>query len=575
MKKINSLILFAFAITFSFGQQGKYVRKSVSSLDAVWVKQSVSSGLNVQMLTDFFKFYIEVPRFDFNNLPKSQINNFLSKANASDDISSEQLADLMEETIVKDIMNILNDPEVKRNRGLALKSEADFNTFASTKAKSLGLTTDELKTLMNSAYIYLPYVTKFVSKKEGDDLQVDIEGGIIWWQLKVNPKGEMEVDKVLDATTKTMNIIDLQAKEVISGKKRDYKEYTFGDKKYETTPEIYVQGDAFLAFAKNLSVKTKELSDFKLQAQVMEKTKNTYGVKLGRAEGVHLDDGFFLVEISEDDNGNEIANETGFVRIARTGKNNEDPTDLSLAKKVYGEDGDIGSIVMEHPRLGTDLRMRLGLKSGLKVPKDYTFLSIPGLDPFTILDSDVTTATMLDLNYSYNLAPIINMSQTFLDFGFSVGIPNVKLTQEAIDNQVAAILLNAGLGISKKFWLGRVNVPFGTLFNYQSFSMGSSDLQYNISTMGLSLSSGFEFMINANTVFHLGVEMNLAGQPSRISVTYDGEEIEALTYTDPEKISEIYPDLFIGGWNYKIGIDYSLGELPFDIFGFLDPLKKY
>ncbi len=119
MKKFNLLAVIALVFTISFAQQGKYVRKSVSSLDAVWVKQSISSGLDVGMLTDFVKFYIEVPRFDFNNLPESQVKNFISKANASNDVSSEKLAGLMEETIVKDIMSILNDPEVKQNRGLA------------------------------------------------------------------------------------------------------------------------------------------------------------------------------------------------------------------------------------------------------------------------------------------------------------------------------------------------------------------------------------------------------------------------------------------------------------------------
>ena len=60
-----------------------------------------------------------------------------------------------------------------------------------------------------------------------------------------------------------------------------------------------------LAFAKNLSVKTRELSDFKLQAQVAEKDINSYGFQLGLADGVHLDDGFFLVELTEDSKGNE------------------------------------------------------------------------------------------------------------------------------------------------------------------------------------------------------------------------------------------------------------------------------
>jgi hypothetical protein len=523
-----------------------------------------SPTVDVNMFNHFMEFYIEVPRFDFNKLPKNQIDAFVTQANSLSEVNTEKLSEVMTNTIVKDILRILNDPDVKLNRGKKLKSEADLQSFAATKAKSLGLTTEELKTLMNSAYIYLPYVTKFLTKQDGDDLTINIDGGIIWWKLNVSPNGEIEVKKVLDASTKAVNTINLAAKNTLTGEKVKYTEYSFGDKTFKTTPQTYVQGGAMLAFAKNLSVKTKELEDFKLQAQVAEKTDNEYSFKLGLAEGVHLDDGFFLVELTEDEEGNEKSVQMGFLRIAKTGKNNEDRTALSLAKQLYGEDGDIGSLVMEHPRLGMDVRARFGLKSGLRIPAEYTL---------GILENDVTSATMLDIDFSYNLAPIINKSQTFLDFGFSIGFPNSALTQEAKDLKVAAALWDIGMGVSKKFWMGRTNIPVGVMINYQSFSLGSEDFQFNISSLGLSLTSGFEYMFNANTVFHAGVEMNMSTRPGRLSITYEGEEIASLD--DPDAVAEMYPELFLGGWGFKFGVDYALGELPFDLFGFLDPKKKY
>ena len=36
-------------------------------------------------------------------------------------------------------------------------------------------------------------------------------------------------------------------------------------------------------------------------------------------------------------------------------------------KQIFGEKGDVGSIVMEHPRLGMDSRIRLGMRSGLNI----------------------------------------------------------------------------------------------------------------------------------------------------------------------------------------------------------------
>ena len=66
----------------------------------------------------------------------------------------------METTIIKDIMDILNDPEIQKMRSENFKSESDFETFAATKAKSLSLTAEQLGQLMNSAsFIYLTFLT--------------------------------------------------------------------------------------------------------------------------------------------------------------------------------------------------------------------------------------------------------------------------------------------------------------------------------------------------------------------------------------------------------------------------------
>jgi len=572
MKKIFTVVICLSFLSISvFAQQGKYVRKSVSSLQSVWIKPGALknvSNVDMDIFNNFMKFYIEVPRFDFNTLPQNQIDAFLREANAKDSVDVDTLSMIMENTIGDGIMKILNDPEMKKSRIIKFKSEAELQSFAEMKAEGYGLTAKHLKILMNSAYIYLPYVTTFSSEQDGSDLTLKIKGGIIWWQVVKQDNNDVAIVQVLDASTEAVNTIDLEGKNIITGEKRTYDEYSFGDKKFKTTPQTYVQGDAMLAFAKNLGVKTKELDDFKLQAQVAEKTGNEYSFKLGLAEGVHLDDGFFLVELTEDEEGNEKSVQMGFLRIAKTGKTSENPLALSSAKQMYGDKGDVGSLVMEHPRLGMDVRVRFGIKAGLNIPAEYTNLGL-----FTILESDVTSATMIDVDISYNLAPIINRSQTFLDVGFSFGFPNAMLTKEAIASKVAAAVWNAGMGASTKFWMGRTNVPVGFKLNYQSFSMGSSEIQYNISSLGFSLNSGFEYMLNANTVLHVGVEMNLATKPGRLSITYDGEEIVSLD--KPDEVAELYPELFLGGWGFKVGVDYALGELPFDLFGFLDTMKKH
>jgi hypothetical protein len=557
MKKILPFLLVGLVLSTGFSQQGKYNRKSVSSLDAVWLKKSISSNINVEMITDFTKFYIEVPRFDFNNLPKSQVSNFLSKANATDDVTSEKLASLMEETIVKDIMSILNDPEVKKNRGLALKSESDFNTFAATKAKSLGLTTEELKVLMNSAYIYLPYISKYKTETKESTLNLEVGGGIIWWQVTVSPNGEASVKEVLNAKTRSLSSVDLDAKDY-KGNPRDYSKFSFNGKDYKTTASTYIQGDAFLAFAKNLSVKTKSLSDFKLQAQIASSQGKAFQVGIGRKEGLFLDDGFFIVEMSENSSGEEVEIKKAFSRVAKTGDNREDSNNLTEMNKIYGEDGDVGQLILEHPTLGTDLRVRLGTREIGNQSGDPDFASEPL--PFLYGSAHV----------SYNAAPIVNISQFYFDVMLDVA---TYADAGKEDEPETSVIAAVGFGAHKKLNFGRINVPLGAMYKYNSSTEKFDEYEYKTGWQAVELNFGVQYMLNQDLMVHLGYHMDVFS-----SVT----SLEGPDVKDLDEIKEIYAsegqtwydDLYKTSY-LGIGIDYTLKELPVNIFGFLDPFKKY
>ena len=577
MKNIASKIVFILITGIIFAQQGVYKKKSVSSLDAVWIKPGAAKNtdINVKILNDFMKFYIEIPRFDFNQLSKSQVRSFLDKANALDEVSSEKLSEVMEATVIKDIIDILNDPEIQKMRAENFKDESDFESFAATKAKSLSLTAEQLGQLMNSAYIYLPYITNIETKQEKNDLEIDMSGGIIWWKVNISSDGTVNVDEVLNAETSSSNVIDLKSKNVITGKTETYDQYSFGDNTYNTTPKTYVQGGAMLAFAKNLNVETRELSDFKLQAQVAEKNPYSYGFPLGLADGLHLDDGLFLVEFSEDSDGNEKTDNIGFLRVTKSAANSDDPVALSRAVQLYGDKGDVGSVVMEHPRLGMDTRIRLGIKSGLNVEDGHAL---------GLIKETTESAFILGLDFSYNLAPIVNVSQMFLDIGFTFGALNAELTETAIDAEVVPFIWGVGLGLSKKFWFGRMNVPVGLSFGLESLSFASTEGEsISFSGLGGKLNTGFEYMINANTIFNVGVEYSLVSEIAKVTaLDEDGDERD-LTSELGEDFLDYWnkggylgnDPLSLSGLSIRFGIDYSLGSLGFDLFGFLDPLKKY
>ncbi|NQV14560.1 hypothetical protein HQ531_03810 [bacterium] len=573
-KLLIILILMLFSFSLISAQQGKYVRKSVSSLESVWFKPGSVGDLNFDSNTfnKFIDYYIEIDRFDYNVLPADLLENFRNEANSLEEVSSTSLSGVLEKTVINRIVEILNDPEVMQNRGQALKDEAAFQTFAATKAKSLGLTVAELETLMNSAYIYLPYIQS-ATKETGDkSLSITLKGGVIWWKLKISSDGNASVEKVLDATTTGISSLDPTAVSALT-KAPLYTEFKFGAEKWPTTPEQYAQNDAMLAFCKNLGVKTKEIDDFKLSAQIVEADGKKYGFGLGHREGVHLDDGFHIVEIEEDALGNEVAVRAGFVRVSKTGDNAKDPNDYTYANQLLGKKVSEGAIVMEHPRLGMDARFNLGIMVGSSIKPEHTSLWLAGGGQ--VLAEEATTQIAGNLLLSYNLAPIIGVTQTFLDLDIGFSLPMAEYdVPEGETASALAFVLSPYLGVTKKFG-GQLYYSASLAAGLDVLSLAGTyytyDYTYGIGAIGVKLGGEVGFMINQDLSVTGSAGYKIGMVPMFGSLTVDDVEYEI----DEDYITTYYDDLKMGGLMINIGASYALGELPINVFGFLDPFKKY
>ncbi|MCK4357738.1 MAG: hypothetical protein KAW92_03175 [Candidatus Cloacimonetes bacterium] len=563
-KSVLCMVLILLSITTLFAQQGKYQRKSISSVETVWIKPGALQG-GVKFDYEFFdimvEHYIEVERFDYNVLPDNLLTSFHEQAKALTEITPDKIGAILENTVVKEIIDILNSPDVKKNRGLALKDEAAWKTFAATKAKSIGLTVKELEALMNSAYIYLPYITSMKKKVKEKTISVNINGGLLWYQVKVDKDGNVSVKKEIGVKTKGIGSATIGAK--------SSRKFQFGKEVFETTEDQYAQYDAVLVWAKNLGVKTKEINAFKLQAQVVEVIGRKYSFPLGFLEGVYLDDGFNLMEFEEDKEGNEIAKRVGFVRVIKTGKNIEDPTNYTIAVQLLGGRQDIGGVVMEHPRLGIDMRIKLGYITEISIPKDYTYLSYANQN---ILKEDLTTAAEANLTFAYNIAPIIGVSQTFLDFdiGLGVGLPEFEE-----DIKGTAYIFEIYLGFTKKLWFGRSNLGISAAGGFDMFDLSGqwseNDYKYSVNAFGVNFGADFEYLINPDLSFNFGANYKLGFTPREVTYEWNGSKT---SHTGSE-VEDLFPDLNLGGLKVSAGINYSLGSLPFNLFGFLDPLKKH
>lgn len=576
-------------------QQGKYVRKSVSSLESVWFKPGSVGGLQFDSKTfdKFIDFYVEVDRFDYNVLPSNLLQDFRREANSMDEITPEALSEVLENTVTSKIVEILNDPDVIQQRGEALKDESAFQSFAATKAKSLGLTVDELKMLMNSAYIYLPFISSATKEsEEPDELSVTLEGGIIWWQMEMDDGGNTSVEQVLSATTKGIGSADPTEKEISTEASAWPKDFRFGNEKWKTTPVQYAQNSAMLAFCKNLGVKTKKIDDFKLTAQIAEASGSKYGFPLGHREDVHLDDGFHIVEYEEDSEGNEVAVRKGFVRVSKTGDNVEDPNDYTYAKQLLGSKVSEGTIVVEHPVLGMDARLNLGMGLGANIEAKHTTvpLSMFGAPNVRVLTEDATSMIGGNLVFSYNLAPIINVTQTFLDLDIGFGIPLAIINLDSTSG--ASFILSPYFGVTKKFSLGRSYTSVGlgggvdmlSMAGTAEFSDGSGyvtidysyDYTFAVIAPGVKLFGEFGYLINQDLSLVLSGGYKIGLTPVKQMLTLNEVEYDLTPAFTAEYMPEVdYETLKMGGLSVNIGASYALSELPIDIFGFLDPFKKH
>ena len=102
---------------------------------------------------------------------------------------------------------------------------------------------------------------------------------------------------------------------------------------------------------------------------------------------------------------------------------------------------------------------------------------------------------------------------------------------------------------------------------------------YSIMALGFGASVNYEMLLTPDLSFNIGAGYRLGLAPLSASITIDETEYDLTenytTYFPGKDFDETFEDLNLGGLGINLGINYALGELPINLFGFLDPLKKH
>jgi hypothetical protein len=537
---ILSLLISSSAIVYAQDTQAKYQRKSISYINAV-----LPIGSNVQLSKEQEKYLfktikkeIEMARFDYNPLPGNLLQTFNHEVRGVNSIDG--VANVINDVLVPEIMRIVDLEKEMRAQGLV--SEAERHSFVVEKARETGITAEDLEAVMNSAYIYVPIVSKavVVQNAEKNTATATLKGGIIWFSIETDQL-VTHVKLLVKNQSEATGFAKLDGKFSMEGRSLSGPQYAFAT--------------AAKTLARNLKVATQEIPDFQLTNPLANTGSGWVEFPMGKKEGLGVDDKFIIAEYYEKADGSLTQEKLGMVRVSKVADNRSKRAD-SRARTVIGGGYERGMTALEHPRLPIDLSFRFGTMP--------ISIDVPGID-----GSEEYTGTVYggQLHFHYNLARATQISQFFFSLYGEAGSGTLQDFEVYPDEEApAGLYAGAGAGFVKKIYVNRLHIGLEVLGSWSIYNLAldipedSSDIgereEHTINSLGLTL--------NGNLEIALGYDVNIGGGISyRMFVptddwTYkvDGDEIDL---GDEEQ-----NDFDFGGMGFQVYFTWSLPSLGYD-----------
>lgn len=554
MKKNLMLIFMLFALMMPLmAQQGEYARKSVSSLGYVWLAPEVSiAAFDTRFFSTLLSEYIEVNRFDYNELSLSSLAEFKRRAGSLRTANVNAFGEIMRETVGRELLWILSDPEIQKARRENLEDESSRIRLARIKGREFGLTAEQLQILMNSAYLYLPYVSEAGWVRNGDEVHYEIKGGIIWYQFKLDPHGKMTIEMVEATPTSG------QGSCALDGKTKTYK---FRGHSFTADSREYAMYGGMHAWAKNLSINMRQIPDFSLSGQLLERhSKTKFSTSLGRKDGVFLDDSFRVLELYEDHEGNIKRKRIGFGRIVKNIDSRDDRNagKLSMIKLHSADKVMPGAVLEEYPLLGLELDVYGSYAMDISVPRELFY------NPSA---QDVDHGMGINAQFAYNIAPIIGHTQTFVESEFSAIFIDPKIELGENHSTIYSIYL----GLSKKMWIRRAGLYLGAKAGADIFASetdrGFSKDEIFATDFAAKADAKLIYMLSPSLQIAAGVSHGIPSGMTFGSVTRGGNKQDL-----PDHLLD---KMELSGTRINLGFNWLLKQWAFNIFAWLDPLKSY
>jgi len=541
------LQVFLFPIHFAISSDnvqdikyGKYERKSISYVDILWEmpKTDKEGNLSITGLTPEIRDYIlyklkekiESKRFDSNPLPDTLMNQLKLEVASRTNLTPDALAKIFEKTLAPTILEILK--MLKEIRARRLIDQTDIQEFIAQRRGEIPLTVEDIMKVLNSAYIYMPYVTGFSHQEKGNYWKCEIKGGILWFALVV-PEG-----KNLKPTVKLVEKRTTQAyfNSSIENKKGDSIFYYWKGDSTDVKLDAYQHSYrcAINQWAKNLQVLSKKIPFFCLQGVIRSVEGRRLDVEgIGKDEGILNDDKYVIAEIEEDKTGRFVMRGYGWGFITAIGDNTNGKNEYSQMYKITGPGAKKldGMLAVEKPTQRVDWFLR---------PKYIELAEVDG-EPATVWGAEI--------GFRGNLWKLTGKSQLYSNLSFTLGyVDNGRdYGKIYVDDELRDFFFYyAGVeaGALKRFYYGRFALVAGATGGVHAV-FDNSDGDNLDPVIKIAGDIGIDYSLNPCCIVGINAGYNIGFSEGTTNAGYNFKS---------------------SGLFYGIHINFSPATLPFDPF---------
>ncbi len=547
------MIILSFLLVNSlFAQQDRYARKSITFVDYL-VYRGEQSRMSIDVESRFLSTIqrqIHLDRFDINRVPENISNRLRVTINNIVSVDDEIINEALEDILLPEVQKIL-DVE-KEVRARTFLNEAERNSFIALKAKEYGVSSEHMLEVMNSAYIFLPFISDIKAKKhyaddddDEDEMRVTVDGGLIIY--KINYQGDYSIEKMTEIFCTSY------ASHEKNGSWRKAREKAF----VETAGTM----------AMNLKLEIQKIEDFKLKTQLRKVKGLHVRFPLGEREGLKLDRPYYVGEWRETEKGKRYFKEDGFVRIRAVADNYDDPDALSSAYIIHKGDWARGMTLVEHPTLGIDLAFKPRV---FQADVDSGYFFAEEEEMAMAMGSTSSQLFGMDFDLNINIAEQTRKLQSFLVIGGTISfLPiesrtfdkdrNYEKYMNNLDKNVG-FFFNGYMGYLRKNYIGPLAFRRELLLGIQGLTMGADfdGDNYSLSAVGFGgrVNLGLEIAVNIDCNIGIIAGYNYFPGLSIWSAKMDDEDVDLDTWRHTK-----YPKISSVGPTFGLYLHYSLPSL--------------